>query len=83
MINMFLGLAVGVNVVIANYIGQRNSRGTSAATGASMLLSLVCGVLMVTITQLCADPMLRLLDTPAEVLGDADFRPRYALHDYL
>lgn len=71
MINMFLGLAVGVNVVIANYIGQRNSRGTSAATGASMLLSLVCGVLMVAITQMCADPMLRLLDTPAEVLDDA------------
>lgn len=71
MINMFLGLAVGVNVVIANYIGQRNSRGTSAAAGASMLLSLVCGVLMVAITQMCADPMLRLLDTPAEVLDDA------------
>lgn len=71
MINMFLGLAVGVNVVIANYIGQRNGRGVSAATGASMFLSLICGVLMFTITQFCADPILRLLDTPGEVLDDA------------
>ncbi len=71
MINMFLGLAVGVNVVIANYIGQRNSRGVSAATGASMFLSLICGALMVALTQICAAPLLRLLGTPGEVLEDA------------
>ena len=71
MINMFMGLAVGVNVVIANYIGQRNSKGVSSATGASMMLSVICGFLMVMITQMCSDTMLRFLDTPAEVLDDA------------
>ncbi len=71
MINMFMGLAVGVNVVIANYMGQRNSKGVSSATGASMMLSIICGFLMVMITQMCCDSMLRFLDTPAEVLDDA------------
>lgn len=71
MINMFMGLAVGVNVVIANYMGQRNSKGVSSATGASMMLSVICGFLMVMITQMCSDTMLRFLDTPAEVLDDA------------
>lgn len=55
MINMFMGLAVGVNVVIANYMGQRNSKGVSSATGASMMLSVICGFLMVMITQMCSD----------------------------
>lgn len=71
MINMFMGLSVGANVVIANYMGQRNNRGVSIATGAAMFLSLICGLLMISITQLCAAPLLALLDTPAEVLDDA------------
>lgn len=71
MINMFMGLAVGVNVVIANYMGQRNTRGVAEATGTSMLLSLICGAMMLLVTEACARPLLQALDTPPEVMADA------------
>lgn len=67
-INMFLGLSVGVNVVIANHIGHNNRSGAAAATGVSALMSLVCGLLMTVITQLVAAPLLTMLGTPEAVL---------------
>lgn len=70
-INMFLGLAVGANVVIANYIGQRNSSGTRAATSAAAVLALVSGVLMLITAQLFARPILAALGTPADCFEDA------------
>lgn len=67
-VNMFLGLSIGVNVVIANYIGQGNRRGVQEATGATGVLSLLCGVAMMLVTLIVAEPLLVALDTPAEVL---------------
>ena len=51
LINMFLGLSVGVNVVIANYIGQRNSRGVRAAVASSVVLALLSGLTMLVLSQ--------------------------------
>lgn len=69
MINLFMGISLGTNVVIANYLGQKNASGVRKAVSTSVALALICGVLM-TITGTClAGPMLELLDTPAEVLG--------------
>ena len=70
-INMFIGLAVGVNVVIANYIGQGNKERVKRAVGASAFLSLVSGVIMLVTTIIVARPLLKALDTPAEVLDQA------------
>lgn len=70
-INMFVGLAIGVNVVIANYIGQRNGERAAKAVGASAFLALVCGLFMLVISQVIARPILTLLSTPEEVLDDA------------
>lgn len=70
-INLFMGIAVGVNVVIGHLMGQRNERGISTAVGASMFLAIVCGLFMFGVSQLVAEPFLTLLDTPEEVLQDA------------
>lgn len=67
-INLFLGLSVGANVVIANYVGRRNSHGIVAATGSALFLAIACGLLMMTLTLTLAEPLLRVLDTPTEVL---------------
>lgn len=67
-INLFLGLSIGANVVIANYVGRRNSRGIVAATGSTIFLAIACGLLMMTLTLGLAEPLLRALDTPIEVL---------------
>lgn len=70
-INLFVGLAIGVNVVIANYIGQANREGVSRAVGASAYLSVICGVIMLAVSQLIARPILTALSTPPEVLDEA------------
>ncbi|MDE6135791.1 MAG: polysaccharide biosynthesis C-terminal domain-containing protein, partial [Muribaculaceae bacterium] len=71
LINMFLGLSVGVNVVIANYIGQRNREGIRQAVATSAFLALASGISMLVLSQVIARPLLTALDTPAEVLDDA------------
>ena len=71
LINMFLGLSVGVNVIIANYIGQNNRQGVRASVSASAVLALGSGVIMLVTTQIVARPLLTALDTPPEVLDMA------------
>lgn len=71
LINLFVGISVGVNVVIANYIGQRNGQGVRKAVSATMVLSVICGVLMLLVGESMARPVLELTGTPAEVLDDA------------
>ncbi|MCM1067052.1 MAG: MATE family efflux transporter [Muribaculaceae bacterium] len=70
-INMFLGLSVGANVVIANYIGQKNERGVREAVHAAAVLALLSGVLMLVLSQIIARPILEALDTPAGCLDQA------------
>ena len=70
-VNMFIGLAVGVNVVIAKCIGQRNSAGVRAAVGATAQLAVFGGVLLFAIGMGVSRPILELLGTPADVLDQA------------
>lgn len=70
-INLFVGMAIGVNVVIANYIGQKNKSGVARAVGTSSFLSIICGIIMLAISQAVARPILTILGTPAEVLDPA------------
>lgn len=70
-INLFLGLSVGANVVIANYIGQRNSRGVRNAVQAAATLAMLSGIIMCTLAQVIARPILEALDTPESCLDQA------------
>lgn len=71
LVNMFIGLAVGVNVVIANYIGRNNSRGVGAAVTASAQLALIGGVALFALAMMASRPILEVLNTPADVLDQA------------
>ncbi len=71
LINLFIGISVGVNVVIANYIGQRNAKGVRRAVSASAVLALACGVVMVALGESMARPVLELTGTPDDVIDDA------------
>ena len=70
-INLFIGIAVGANVVIANYLGQRDNKGASRAVSTASLLAVVCGVLMMVVGLCVADPVLRALGTPESIHEDA------------
>lgn len=67
-ITLFVGLSVGVNVVIAHYIGRRDSRGVRNSVSTSAVLALASGIALLGIGQVAARPMLELLDTPHDVI---------------
>ncbi|MDE6262994.1 MAG: MATE family efflux transporter, partial [Muribaculaceae bacterium] len=70
-INLFIGIAIGSNVIIANYLGQKDSRGVSRAVQTSAMLALLSGIGLLAIGLTVAGPILALLSTPEDILPDA------------
>jgi putative MATE family efflux protein len=70
-VNLFMGIAVGANVVISTYLGQRNKEGVQRAVATSALIALLGGLSLLVIGMSIARPMLELLDTPENILDDA------------
>ncbi len=70
-INLFMGISIGANAVIANYIGRRERLGIRKAVSTTITLAVIIGFMLMAVGIAVSAPMLRLLNTPAEVLGDA------------
>ena len=70
-VNLFMGLAVGANVVVANLIGARKKEEITAAVHTVMAVALITGVLLVGIGNLVARPLLTLMGAPKEVMEPA------------
>ncbi len=71
LINLFVGLSVGANVVIANYIGQRNHSGIQKAIRTIGIIAPASGLFLMVIGLSLAPKILTLMDTPQEVLDQA------------
>ncbi|MBE6022336.1 MAG: MATE family efflux transporter [Cellulosilyticum sp.] len=66
--NLFMGLSIGSNVLIARYYGAKNIKATSETLHTSILLSLISGLALSFIGVMLADPLLTLMGTPNDVL---------------
>lgn len=77
LVNLFMGISLGTNVIIAHYIGERNAHGIREAVATSAALALVCGIGMTIIGLICAPVLLRMLDTPPEIIDKATEYLRY------
>lgn len=71
MVNLFIGISVGANVVIANCIGQRNDQGVTRAVQTSAWVAIIGGVLLLLLGQTVATPILHVLETPDNIIADA------------
>ena len=71
MLNLFFGLATGVNVLTARYAGARDGRNIARTVHTSMSVAFYGGVVMALIGILISRPMLRLMATPEQVLDKA------------
>ena len=67
-ISMFIGLSVGVNVLVARYTGARESQKVSDTVHTAVLLSLVGGAALTVIGFVLARPLLRLMGSPEDVI---------------
>jgi putative MATE family efflux protein len=70
-VNLFVGIAVGANVIISTYLGQRNREGVQRAVATSSLIALIGGMMLLVIGLCIARPMLELLGTPENIIDDA------------
>lgn len=66
-VNLFIGIAFGTNVVIAHAIGHGNKEDVRKAVHTSVLLALLGGMLVAVAGELIAAPVLSLLNVPEDV----------------
>lgn len=71
LINLFMGVSMGANVIISNHIGQNDRQSIRDAISTVGLVAIVSGLLMMVVGILVARPILTMMDTPADVLDMA------------
>ena len=71
LIGLFMGLAVGANVVIANLIGAGHRRRINDAVHTVITVGLCAGLISMTAGFFAARPILELMGAPAEVMDYA------------
>lgn len=67
--NLFIGLSVGANVVVAHYFGSEEKDKISKTIHTSIVISVICGVVMTIFGASMAGILLRLMSSPEDVIG--------------
>ena len=67
--NLFIGLSVGTNVLVARYFGAKSNEELSETIHTSMLLSVLSGLGLTVIGVIFARDFLVLMRVPKEVIG--------------
>lgn len=67
-INLFLGLSIGANVVISHYIGRHDDEGIRRSVATVGLLAIISGLFLTVAGIVVARPLLEFASTPDEVI---------------
>lgn len=67
-INLFVGISVGANVVISNYIGRGEREKANSCVHTAMTIAIISGVFLLFLGLFIARPLLELMTTPEDVL---------------
>lgn len=67
LLNFFIGIALGVNVVIAKAVGKNNNRTIHKAVHTSIIMAVVGGFAVTVIGELFIDELLQVLNVPDDV----------------
>ena len=68
MVNLFVGLSIGTNVIVAKYIGKNEFDKIQDSIHTSILLALISGVILLIWGLFVARPILILMNTPADII---------------
>lgn len=68
MVNLFVGLSIGANVVVARCIGRNETRKIHDAVHTSISLALISGVLLLIWGLAVAKPLLIFMNTPDDII---------------
>lgn len=67
-VNVFIGLSVGSNVLVARYYGSGQDKELSETVHTAILVSIISGIMLIFIGCIVAPKVLVLMGTPEEVL---------------
>lgn len=68
LVNTFVGISTGVNVLVAKYYGAKNNEDISRCVHTSITLSAILGLLVCLIVIVFSSPILKLMNVDPEVL---------------
>lgn len=66
-LNLFIGISLGTNVIIANAIGRKDKKAVEEAVHTSVLAALIGGLLVTLLGELFIGNFLSMLNVPADV----------------
>ena len=67
LVNLFVGLSTGSNVVISKYIGMGNKEGANKAAHTSIVISVLSGIFLMLIGVLLTTPIMHLMNVPSDI----------------
>lgn len=67
LVNTFVGIALGANVVISRFTGQKNGDGVRKAVHTSVVFAVLSGIFLTALGELAAPYLLHLLSVPDDV----------------
>ncbi len=67
-VNLFIGLSIGVNVLVARYYGAGQTRDLYETVHTSMLTAAISGVALIFLGMGLSRPLLQMMETPADVI---------------
>lgn len=71
LINLFVGLSGGTNVLVSTFIGQKNKEGIAKTIHTSITFAVASGVFLALVGQFIAKPCLSIMGTPDEIMDMA------------
>ncbi len=71
LVNVFMGLSVGTNVMVARFFGAGQKKELEEMVHTAILTSIVSGVVLVFVGLILSRPALLLMDTPEDVIDQS------------
>ncbi len=72
LVNLFLGIAIGANAVIATYLGQKNHDAVRRSVSTVAIISLLSGFILMFLGITLARPILEAMSAPPDVIDLAE-----------
>lgn len=71
MVNLFIGISIGTNVLVSRYYGAGDEKGLHDTVHSAIPAAIVGGFIMIVLGEITARPVLLLLGTPLEIMPQA------------
>ena len=68
-VNVFIGFSVGANVIVARHIGSKNEESTSQAVHTALIMSVILGLIGMSVGILITKPVLKAMGNRANLLN--------------